>query len=925
MPDLISILFACSRKQNIGDIKPDQNLEVLFKTLPMIVNLAAEMKPDLTPDKVLIPILEELVKCHIGIPEVVIQDLRSRLKTEAAQELLSSAQRQWNNRDDYWTTSEIQLFLDQRKELNRTMYISCEKEIYLEKKEGWDSKSKKKFLNLPEETERCEDLHWMLMEKGDINMSLVDRLINDYIEQDKIEKLLELYEEVRARAFTCNPTTLENFVNFLIRHEQSERAMDIVNEHMALEGRKIYVSTVMIALAGIARAGQHERVLSVISAIDLERVMLSRGSNCRALLSVYSGQGNDVKVTEVFDLLEEKDLASTQNVVNLYPLVDVHLVKNDLSHAVMEFVRICKIYNKMPAKFDLTCRLIEEEDVEAIQAVLDASIALIGEEKSLYDLAHCFISMGRKSQANKLFETPGLRFDRKKISILMNALAASGNYAGCEMLADCCNSIFGCDRDFVLHTLVRAFQNDPEMVEELWQRIKTEGHVASASLRLKISEALKNTDITIDVDVPDLSKTDEIDDIVYRSVASGGFKEAFNYAMSSFDNDNTSLKCKITVLRQLIKLKYAQEASMLAAKIGNNFDNPDEIRLWYVYEDLLNILTANQKVDFASMLNKKFRNEMKRRQRKDFQGEHDETDIDAKAALQENDLAALISVISGGQTSTNCFNEIVQKLLESDKLDEAAEVLIALCENYDFKNDLNIKTVNLFHLLFTKWEETCQIEKTQAMVEKLPKESNAFVKGNIWVKVGTCRTDPDRYLDLLRTEPAGARIKDWMVSTSVLTDTVRQHPSLVGKLKALAVDNMAANSLMAKLCLAEEQFEELHKYMPFVTANMLEAKHGGVFDVIPKERQMEEALKAVIKYLGPNQDALSNIANNTLSLHKDNEERFARIANTAVRLGVQVDRLATSMLLRLSKNEKFEQHDMARKLLPQRIGRRVIK
>ena len=108
-------------------MKPDQNLEVLFKTLPMIANLAAEMKPDLSPDEVLIPILEELVKCHLGIPEVVIQDLRPQLKTEAAQELLSSAQRNWNNSDDYWTTSEEQLFLDQRRELNRAMFHSVEK------------------------------------------------------------------------------------------------------------------------------------------------------------------------------------------------------------------------------------------------------------------------------------------------------------------------------------------------------------------------------------------------------------------------------------------------------------------------------------------------------------------------------------------------------------------------------------------------------------------------------------------------------------------------------------------------------------------------------------------------------------------------------------------------------------------------------
>jgi hypothetical protein len=47
--------------------------------------------------------------------------------------------------------------------------------------------------------------------------------------------------------------------------------------------------------------------------------------------------------------------------------------------------------------------------MERMQRVLDASIATIGEEKSLYDLATSFLYMGKTSQAKKLLETPGLR------------------------------------------------------------------------------------------------------------------------------------------------------------------------------------------------------------------------------------------------------------------------------------------------------------------------------------------------------------------------------------------------------------------------------------------------------------------------------------------------------------------------------------
>ena len=45
-------------------------------------------------------------------------------------------------------------------------------------------------------------------------------------------------------------------------------------------------------------------------------------------------------------------------------------------------------------KLELTEQLIEAENVEAMQNILDLSIGLIGEEKSLYDLALSFLALG---------------------------------------------------------------------------------------------------------------------------------------------------------------------------------------------------------------------------------------------------------------------------------------------------------------------------------------------------------------------------------------------------------------------------------------------------------------------------------------------------------------------------------------------------
>jgi hypothetical protein len=61
----------------------------------------------------------------------------------------------------------------------------------------------------------------------------------------------------------------------------------------------------------------------------------------------------------------------------------------------------------MPLKLDLTEKLIEAENVEAMQNVLDLSIGLIGEEKSLYDLALSFLCLGTSETVLRIHDIFG--------------------------------------------------------------------------------------------------------------------------------------------------------------------------------------------------------------------------------------------------------------------------------------------------------------------------------------------------------------------------------------------------------------------------------------------------------------------------------------------------------------------------------------
>ena len=49
--------------------------------------------------------------------------------------------------------------------------------------------------------------------------------------------------------------------------------------------------------------------------------------------------------------------------------------------------------------------LILRNELEKVQRVLDISVKAIGEERTLYDTAYCFLSMGKSEQAEKLLGT----------------------------------------------------------------------------------------------------------------------------------------------------------------------------------------------------------------------------------------------------------------------------------------------------------------------------------------------------------------------------------------------------------------------------------------------------------------------------------------------------------------------------------------
>jgi hypothetical protein len=64
-----------------------------------------------------------------------------------------------------------------------------------------------------------------------------------------------------------------------------------------------------------------------------------------------------------------------------------------------------------------------------MQRVLDASITVIGEERSLYDLAMNFLSLGKTSQVTKFLQNPMIPiYQSLRAHSEQNAVICQNNY-----------------------------------------------------------------------------------------------------------------------------------------------------------------------------------------------------------------------------------------------------------------------------------------------------------------------------------------------------------------------------------------------------------------------------------------------------------------------------------------------------------------
>ena len=837
-------------------------------------------------------ILHDLEFLNIGVPQKVGEQIISNCDSKSITKLVNANMELWEKFDTYWTEEKKQKLLEERISLSKAVVYT--------------KPNFSKFLHLPDTLEELEQINTVLSAKGKTNNTVIEKLITAYIKEDRVQDALSLYESCYG-TFYCTTHLLECFVIAL--KEQEKSSIEMVMHHADNEIGKVFASTLMTALSVLAKKGEHSSVIDNLNKIDKSSVILSKNSSAHLLLSVYAEAGNLENMERVVNCLVDNNLLSPENVNNLHPLIDIHLINDDSSSGVTELIRIMNNYNKQPRKHELTVKLIEDENIEGIQAILDASIDLIGEENSLYDLACSFLSLGKIAQAKKLLETPGLQFRKPKISYL---LAQFEDLQAAFDFLSSCKTIFGSDTDFMYDKLVNVFKENPDSIIELWERAEKDLDEPSEMLQRSVAEILEKHGRPVPFKV---KSVENMDDVVYRTLEIRDQTKACQLVMDSFDDNSTSLKCKTFLLDWLIRRKQNIDATKLAAKLGNNFADPEKIMFKGLFYKLLESLPSNKKTDFLKSLNPSLRKVLANKSRQGsestFAISDASGDLKANDAIMEGDVTQAVDLIKKGEVSYKTQNQILSMFLDSNNLESALEIAIAMC-HHDRADDMKLGTKELIMTLLKSLQRTGQVDNVKKFINSLGYQTNLLLRGHIWIKTSMIKCDPESYVELLYTEQENP--KQWMVNTEVLTEAVTNSPSLGVKLEQLADQGFVpAASLAAKLSIAQRDFEKFEKYVPLVPEVLLKSKRAGIFDSIDTVEKMTNIIEA-IKRKQIDETVIENVANNCMAINS-NKSDLVEAAHQAIAAGVNLEAFAKSTLVRLKDCEEFSHREAAKKMV----------
>ncbi|XP_048208975.1 leucine-rich PPR motif-containing protein, mitochondrial isoform X2 [Perognathus longimembris pacificus] len=357
------------------------------------------------------------------------------------------------------------------------------------------------------------DLESILEQQKAKNQPIGDtlrQLILMLCSEENMEKALELKEKYESDMVIGGYAAL---INLCCRHDNAEDALSLKQQFDRLDSSAVLDTNKYIGLVKVL--GKHGKLQDAINILKemKEKDVLIKDATVLSFFHILNGaalRGEVETVKQLHEAIVTLGLAKPSTSLG-FPLVTVHLEKDDLPAALETIIDCHTKYKILPRIHDVLCKLIEKGETDLIQKAMDFVSQEQGEMSMLYDLFFAFLQTGNYKEAKKIIETPGIRARPTRLQWFCERCITSNQVETLEKLVDLTQKLFECDRDQMYYSLLKLYKKngDWERADAVWNKMQEENVVPREKTLRLLAEILKNSNQDVPFDVPELWYEDD--------------------------------------------------------------------------------------------------------------------------------------------------------------------------------------------------------------------------------------------------------------------------------------------------------------------------------------------------------------------------------------------------------------------------------
>ncbi|XP_021508456.1 leucine-rich PPR motif-containing protein, mitochondrial [Meriones unguiculatus] len=296
-------------------------------------------------------------------------------------------------------------------------------------------------------------------------------------------------------------------INLCCRHDNAEDALNLKQEFDRLYPSAVLDTAKYVGLVKVL--GKHGKLQDAINILKemKEKDVVIRDKTVLSFFHILNGaalRGEIETVKQLHEAIVILGLANPSTNIS-FPLVTVHLEKDDLPAALEASIACQEKYKVLPRIHDVLCKLIEKGRTDLIQKAMDFVSQEQGEMTMLYDLFFAFLQTGNYKEAKKIIETPGIRARPARLQWFCDRCLASNQVETLEKLVELTQKLFECDRDQMYYNLLKLHKlnGDWQKADAVWNKMQEENIIPRERTLQLLAEILKTSNQEVPFEVPE--------------------------------------------------------------------------------------------------------------------------------------------------------------------------------------------------------------------------------------------------------------------------------------------------------------------------------------------------------------------------------------------------------------------------------------